>query len=198
MSSPYWPVVLVRGPVRLRPLRYRDEGAWRRLRMTNDAWLAPWEATSPDPVGDPGPSFRAYVRSGRKEARAGAAMPFVIEYHEEFVGQLTVSGIVRGSLSSGSLGYWISERVAGRGIVTLAVAMTIDYCLGQAGLHRIEINIRPENAASLRVVEKLGLREEGRRERYIHIAGAWADHRSFAITREEWAGPLAERLPIPQ
>jgi [ribosomal protein S5]-alanine N-acetyltransferase len=49
----------------------------------------------------------------------------------------------------------------------------------------MEINIRPENAASLRVVEKLGFRDEGLRPRYLHINGAWADHRSFALTTEE-------------
>jgi len=53
------------------------------------------------------------------------------------------------------------------------------------GLHRVEVNIRPENAASLRVVEKLGFRDEGLRERYLHIDGAWRDHRTFALTVED-------------
>ena len=52
-------------------------------------------------------------------------------------------------------------------------------------MHRLEINIRPENAASLAVVRKLGLREEGVLVRYLHIAGAWRDHRAFAVTQEE-------------
>ena len=61
------------------------------------------------------------------------------------------------------MGYWIGQSHAGRGIVPTAVAMATDYCLGTLGLHRMEINIRPENAASLRVVEKLGFRDEGLR-----------------------------------
>jgi ribosomal-protein-alanine N-acetyltransferase len=69
-----------------------------------------------------------------------------------------------------------------------AVAMAIDHCFTVAGLHRIEINVRPENLASLRVVEKLGLRDEGLRLRYLHIARAWRDHRSYAVTTEE-VGP---------
>jgi ribosomal-protein-alanine N-acetyltransferase len=62
------------------------------------------------------------------------------------------------------------------------------------GLHRVEVNIRPENSASLRVVEKLGFREEGLRRHYLHIDGAWHDHRSFAMTTED-LGPssLVER-----
>ena len=68
--------------------------------------------------------------------------------------------------------------------------MVIDHCFGPVGLHRIEIAIRPENAASLRVVEKLGLAQVGYAPRFLHIDGDWRDHRLFAITREEVPGGL--------
>ena len=62
-------------------------------------------------------------------------------------------------------------------------------------LHRVEVNIRPDNAASLRVVSKLGMRDEGVRRGYLHIAGAWHDHRSFALTVEDLAGErVVDRL----
>ena len=53
------------------------------------------------------------------------------------------------------------------------------------GLHRVQANIIPENAASLRVAEKLRMRREGMALRYLHIGGAWRDHIMFAITAEE-------------
>jgi len=101
------------------------------------------------------------------------------------VGQLTVSSIVWGSAMMATLGYWVDQTRAGRGIAPTAVALVTDHCFLQLGLHRMEINIRPENGPSLRVVEKLGFRDEGYRPRYLHINGAWADHRSFALTSEE-------------
>ena len=52
-------------------------------------------------------------------------------------------------------------------------------------LHRIEINIRPENQASIRVVEKLGYEVEGLRPRYLHIAGDWRDHVCYVMTSEQ-------------
>ena len=61
-------------------------------------------------------------------------------------------------------------------------------------LHRIEIAIRPENSNSLRVVEKLGLREVGYAPKFLHIDGAWRDHRIYAVTREECPGGLLGRL----
>jgi len=109
------------------------------------------------------------------------------------VGQLTVSSIIWGSAMMATLGYWVDKACAGRGIAPTAVAMATDHCFKVLGLHRMEINIRPENAASLRVVEKLGFRDEGYRPRFLHINGEWADHRSFALTSEEVPEGLLNR-----
>ncbi len=104
---------------------------------------------------------------------------------------MTVNNIVRGSAQFASIGYWIDQRLAGRGIMPRAVAMAIDHCLTTAGLHRVEVCIRPENTNSLRIVEKLGLREIGLAPRFLHIDGAWRDHRIYAVTVEECPGGSA-------
>ena len=111
-----------------------------------------------------------------------------------FAGQLTVSNIVRGSAQFASIGYWIDQEFAGRGVMPTAVAMVIDHCFAEVGLHRIEICIRPENTNSLRVVEKLEIREIGYAPLYLHIDGDWRDHRIFAITVEESHGSVLDRL----
>ncbi len=184
-----WPAVLrddsVRGSVVLRPFRPRDMDAWLSARARNTKWLQEWEATSPVPLTTPPPTFRQFVRMLNRHARDGVALPFGVVLDDELVGQVTVSGIVHGSSGSGNVGYWVSEHVAGRGVTPTAVALAVDHCFQTVGMHRVEINVRPENAASLRVVEKLGLREEGLRERFLHINGQWRDHRSFAVTSEE-------------
>ncbi|GAA1988544.1 GNAT family protein [Isoptericola halotolerans] len=176
----------------LRPLRRRDGGEWMRLRRLNASWLETWEATTPG-VQPEATTFADYVRALSAQARAGTGLPFVVELDGALVGQLTVSSIQYGSLCSGSIGYWVAREHAGRGIIPTAVAMATDYCFLVLGLHRIEINIRPENTASLRVVAKLGFRDEGLRERYLHIQGAWRDHRTFALTSEEVPSGLLAR-----
>jgi ribosomal-protein-alanine N-acetyltransferase len=180
--------------VRLRPIRLRDRRAWQRLRHDNVGWLTPWDATAP-PAEETRPrTFSEMVRSLNRAARLGAALPFVIEYDGQVVGQLNVSNIVRGAAQFASIGYWIAESHAGRGIVTRAVAMAVDHLFFEVGLHRVEIAIRPENAASLRVVAKLGLTEVGYAPGYLHIDGEWRDHRLFAVTREEAPRGLEHRL----
>ena len=115
-------------------------------------------------------------------------MPFAIDVGGRFAGQVTVNNIVRGSAQFASIGYWLDRAFAGRGVMPLAVAMVIDHCFTTAGLHRIEIAIRPENSNSLRVVEKLGLAEYGYAPRFLHIDGDWRDHRLYAVTTEECPG----------
>ena len=163
------------------------------LRAQNAGWLEPWDATSPVPVRGPRPSFGEFVRSLGSQARSGSSLPLAVDYQGLLVGQLTVTGIIYGSLRSGSIGYWVSQHVAGRGIIPTAVALATDHCFEVLGLHRVEVNIRPENAPSLRVVAKLGFRDEGLRERYLHIGDEWCDHRSFALTTEDVPGGLLNR-----
>ncbi|WP_433122252.1 GNAT family N-acetyltransferase [Arthrobacter koreensis] len=201
LGSAIWPVTLECGDLILRPIRYRDRTEWNSVRSRNARWIGPWEATNPLPGGVL-PSYAGMVRSLNQQARQDTALPFVITERQAgvrsspaIVGQLTVSSILWGSARMATLGYWVDEARAGRGIAPTAVALATDHCFRVLGLHRMEINIRPENMPSRRVVEKLGFREEGLRRRYLHIAGQWADHLSFALTAEEVPEGLLSRLP---
>jgi ribosomal-protein-alanine N-acetyltransferase len=195
----HWPVSLRHDRVVLAPMRRRDQLMWERVRRRNAGWLKPWEATLP-PGASAGPSsYAALVRSLTRQARDDRMLPWLVFYDEEpgvpstLAGQLTVSGIVGGSASWGQIGYWVDQRLAGRGIIPTAVALAVDYCFRVMRLHRIEIAIRPENVASLRVVEKLGFRAEGVRPRYLHIDGDWRDHLVFALNAEEVPEGLVSR-----
>lgn len=194
-----WPVTVSWGELRLRPLVRTDRREWDLVRARNREWLDPWEATNPAP-GGAAPTFWQFVRALDQQARQGTALPFVIAERvpgtDRFglIGQLTVSGISWGSSLSASLGYWVDREQAGRGVAPMAVAMATDYCFEGLGLHRMEINIRPENTKSLRVVEKLGFRDEGLRKDFLHIDGRWTDHRSFALTAPEAPGGLVRRF----
>ncbi|MDO5712678.1 MAG: GNAT family protein, partial [Micrococcales bacterium] len=118
----------------------------------------------------------------------GRMQPFVIEVDGRLAGQMHLFGIGWGALRGGAAGYWVARHMAGRGIAPLCLAGLVDHAIYGLGLHRVEVNIRPENLASLRVVDKLGFRCEGLRVGYLHIDGAWRDHRTYALTSEDLAG----------
>lgn len=190
------PPQLREGRVGLRLISVRDAATLERLLRENREWLVRWEATHPSGrTIEPGSvSMRPSIRAMRKHLRTGRGIPFVVTYNDAIVGQLSVSELSGGALCSAQIGYWVAQNAAGRGIIPTAVALAIDYLFDAVALHRVEICLRPENAASRRVVEKLGLRYEGRRQAYIHIDGAWRDHDCYAVTREEAAGGVLPRL----
>lgn len=178
-----WPVELRDRELLLRPLRRRDRREFTALRTRNEEWLRPWDASDPD--GQRGrPRFSHLLRWQTEAARRGAMLPFAIEARGRLVGQITAGPVQYGSMCTATIGYWVGRDAAGQGIAPRALALLIDHCFA-VGLHRIEVEIRPENTASLRVAQKLHLREEGLRRRSIHVDGAWRDHRSFALTTED-------------
>jgi ribosomal-protein-alanine N-acetyltransferase len=88
-------------------------------------------------------------------------------------------------MRGGHIGYWIDRNFANRGYTTAAVEMLTQYAFEVLKLHRVEINLRPENASSRRVAEKAGFIFEGDRPRYLHIDGHWRDHICFVKENSE-------------
>lgn len=192
-----WSPTVSDGGITLRLIRQRDAAEWREVRRRNRDWLQPWEASLPPEaslITEVPATFGEMVRRMRKDARAGRAIPWAIIVDGRFAGQITVGGITYGSLRSAYIGYWIDKDLAGRGIMPTAVAMACDYCLDVVRLHRVEINIRPENTASLRVVEKIGLRKEGERPKYLHIDGEWRDHVTYVVMSGEFPHGVLNQL----
>ncbi|ANZ36488.1 GNAT family N-acetyltransferase [Lentzea guizhouensis] len=198
---PGWPVRLgpldVRaGTVELRGPRLFDGARWSRLRIRDRAYLEQWEPTAVEGWDERNAlmSWPAQWSALRSMARRGTTLPFMITVNGEVAGQITVGNIVRGSLRSAWIGYWVAADRAGGGVATAAVALLTDHAFRHAGLHRLEATVRPENAPSLRVLAKSGYREEGLFKRYLDVAGQWRDHLCFAITAEEVSDGLVRRL----
>lgn len=191
MAAPGWPVRLAHEDVEVRPLRGRDAAAWSDVRIRNESWLRQWEGRSPSlpPASwrdrHSAAVFSAMLRNHRRESRAGRMLPLAVDVAGRLAGQVTVNGVVRGAFDSAYVGYWVDRKVAGRGVMSTALGLVLDHCFGPVGLHRVEANVRPENVASRRVVEKLGFREEGVHARYLFIDEDWRDHVSYALLRED-------------
>lgn len=130
----------------------------------------------------------AFERSGVGE-RGGADDPSEGS-GSAMVGLFALNEIVRGVFQSAHASWQVGAGHMGRGLGTEGVRGILDIAFDAdpegLGLHRVQANIMPSNAASLRIAEKLGFRREGLAARYLKIAGQWEDHVMLALTREEW------------
>jgi [ribosomal protein S5]-alanine N-acetyltransferase len=102
------------------------------------------------------------------------------------VGFLNISEIVRGPFKSAYLGYGGVAEFAGRGYMTEAMHLLLREAFTQIGLHRLEANIQPGNAASIALAKRCGFELEGFSPRYLKVGGRWRDHERWAIRNETW------------
>ena len=194
--TPVGPLRVPGGAVRLRPVRMRDGAQWSRTRAAERDKLEPWEPTAElDWTARHTLSAWPAMHSGlRSEARKGRMLPYVIEVDGKFGGQLTIGNVTHGALRSAWIGYWVASEFTGGGVATGALALGVDHCFVPVMLHRVEATVRPENAASRRVLTKVGFREEGLLKRYLDVDRAWRDHLLVAVTAEEVEGSAAAQL----
>jgi len=173
----------------LRPLNVQDFSALAECRKRNGDWLLKWEPlrpiTQPDPANDRD-IFSARCNIRERERQSGTSYAFGLFVDNAFCGEVNLNNVVRGAMQSATIGYWIDQRRAGNAYTSEAVVVLLKFAFDELHLHRIEICIIPRNTNSLRVVEKIGLRNEGLAERFLEINGLWEDHFRFAMTAEEW------------
>lgn len=190
------PTPVLHGPrVMLRAAGPRDYPAWHQLRRESRAFLKPFEPRWSE-ADLSARVFSMRVRRNRQEAIAGTDFNFLVfqvtAQGDILVGGLTLSNIRRRAAQYVTLGYWMGQRYAGKGLMTEAVAAAIPFAFETQRLHRIHAAFLPGNLASRRVLEKNGFREEGYAEHYLQIDGRWADHILFGLTRERYeASPYA-------
>ena len=174
------PAMPVAHAVTVRPIARDDESAFLRAvdasRRLHDRWIAP--PASPPAFGEfldrcSVPEQCGFVFVARGGALAGYA---------------TLGNIHRHALQSAYVAFAAFSGHEGRGLMRAGLDQLLDIAFGPVGLHRVEANVQPANERSSRLVERLGLRLEGRSPRYLLIDGGWRDHDRWAITIEERRG----------
>lgn len=176
--------------VSLRMLDPRDFEAWRAVRRRNVDWLTKWE-----PMRLPGQAdvvedrhaFATRCSARAREWQLGAGYGLGIFGPDgRLAGEINLSRVQRGPFQNADVGYWTDVDHAGQGFMPEALVIVARFAFEELRLHRLQVAIIPRNHASRRVVEKVGLREEGIALRYLEINGVWEDHVRFGFTSEEW------------
>ena len=176
------PLPIIEGDgVYLRAPQMSDYSEWTTLREASRAFLTPWEPTWPsDDLSRS--AFRRRLRRYAEDQRADTSYAFFLfrKADDALVGGLTLANIRRGVAQAGSLGYWIGEPFARRGLMTGALHGLVPFAFGSLRLHRLEAACIPSNAASIKLLEKMGFVREGYAREYLCINGLWQDHLLFA------------------
>jgi ribosomal-protein-alanine N-acetyltransferase len=126
----------------------------------------------------------------RNEARAGRAVPLVIEVDGRFAGQFNLERIDRWA-GLAEAGVWIDSTLAGKGVAPCAARLLAGYAFENLGLHRITAPVCIGNAAAAHCAEQVGMRREGTMISYLDVGGRRRDHDLWAMTAEMWAAEQA-------
>ncbi len=94
------------------------------------------------------------------------------------------------------IGYTLSRAYQGRGIASEAVSCVLEYVFVTLGLHRVIAITDCENAGSVALLERLGLRREGHFRQNVWLKGKWRDEFLYAMLREEWRSTRSTNRPM--
>ncbi|MFC9541259.1 GNAT family N-acetyltransferase [Lysinibacillus sp. NPDC056959] len=122
-----------------------------------------------------------YLMDSKREFTFGIFEPDT----NNLIGHIALYAVKRLPYSSAFVGYAMDEIYVGKGIVTEAVNMVVQFAFEQVGLHRVEAYVSTQNNPSIRVLEKSGFQQEGLLRKLLYINGQWVDHYMYARLENE-------------
>ncbi|MGW6690927.1 GNAT family N-acetyltransferase [Streptomyces sp. NPDC054961] len=166
--------------VEMRDTRLEDAAGLAGVLVRNRAYMAPYEPLRTEAFYTEA-GQRARIGELLAERDAGRVRPYVLLAGGTPIGAINLGSIALGPLCSGGVGYWMDQAWTGKGLATAALEEVCRIARDEVGLHRIEAGTRVENLASQRVLAKAGFEQYGLAPRYLHVGGAWQDHRLFQL-----------------
>ena len=161
----------------LRHMEAADEEAFLRAVRSSRRLHRPWSYLPENPE-----DFRDMLLRPLGES-------YLICRNEDgaLAGSASLGHIVFGNLRSAYLGYSAFVPHQGRGFMSEGLELVLRHAFGALALHRVEVNVQPDNDRSIALAERLGFRREGYSPRYLKIGGRWRDHVRFAMLADEFA-----------
>jgi [ribosomal protein S5]-alanine N-acetyltransferase len=179
MSSPKTETVIRTERLVLRRVRPEEDFAGMHAVLSDPKAMAYW-ATPPHTSEEETREWLvAMARTTQDEGD-----DFILEYQGRAIGK---AGFYRYP----TLGYIIAPEFWGQGLVQEALVPIITRAFAAGTVARVTTDVDPRNAASIRVLEKLGFVETHRAEKTWLIAGEYCDSVYFALTPESWAARTA-------
>jgi len=102
------------------------------------------------------------------------------------IGFVNLFSSIRGAFHACILGYGLAQSAQGKGLMTEALQLTIDFAFKELKLHRLMANHSPTNFRSARLLRRLNFVVEGYARDYLLVHGEWQDHLLTALTNPNW------------
>jgi [ribosomal protein S5]-alanine N-acetyltransferase len=180
-------VKLVGERVVVREFTVDDVDAMYAYLSDEEAFLhVSWEPQTLDELRE---SVREEIEAARTVPRLAYELAVTLRDTGEVVGQVTLkmdTYIPQIRQRTAELGYMMRRDCWGRGLATEAARLVLDFAFGELGLHRVFAVVDDDHAASIRVLEKLGLRREARHAKDSFVRGEWLTTLIYAVLEEEW------------
>lgn len=126
-----------------------------------------------------------FLKSSISFNNGGQKLTTFIFHDKKLVGSVAFVKIDKVNRAS-EIGYWLSENMQGKGIMTQSCERLIKYGFEKMNLHRIEINVAPENSKSLAIPRKLGFHHEGTIRESLFLNQRFYDGEKFSLLKREW------------
>ncbi len=170
----------------LRPFTMADAPEVQRL--AGDRRVAHTTARIPHPYEDGMAETWISTHQDRFEKREEVTFAVIRKEDCALVGAI---GLVFHLFDNAEMGYWIGVPDWNQGYATEAAGALLKYGFEDLGLHRIQATHFTRNPASGRVMEKLGMKHEGRLRGYVRKWGVYEDVEMRSILRDEYS----DRIP---
>ncbi|GAA4930010.1 GNAT family N-acetyltransferase [Actinoplanes utahensis] len=150
-----------------------------RARETVDPWI-PWASRSHD-LASATATLQRYADGTARDAQR----LYGIWLDGTLVGG-TMFVAFDAEVGNCEIGVWLEPAATGRGLVTRAVRVLIDWAFRTRGLHRAEWHCNPDNVDSSNVARRLGMKREGLLREAYPWNGKRNDTEIWAILAHEW------------
>ncbi|GAB2659153.1 ribosomal protein S5-alanine N-acetyltransferase [Vibrio panuliri] len=175
------------GDILLRTADVTDAYMIREYFVANKAYLKPWEPTREAEFF----SLSGWTRKLLKlqdvhKLGMGFYLLIIDKPSGSMLGTVSFSNLTRFPFYACNVGYSLGEGAQGKGIMTRALTMAVNYMFTQHNMHRIMACYMPHNERSAAVLERLGFVREGYAKNYLLIDGDWRDHITTSLTNPNW------------
>jgi len=128
----------------------------------------------------------AWIAMHQPAFEAGTLAPFAITGKSDGALLGAISLKIERDFARAELGYWIGKPYWGAGYCTEAARRVLRYGFTELNLHRIHASYVPRNPASGRVLEKIGMLQEGIARHHLVKWGQFEDLVQCGLLRSEW------------